>query len=284
MSLPNSWVDTQIEMPPTNRIVPHAMSHGQNTMDSLHSLHGGELERRKLVAAAAERNKHAILEALVPVAHRIIERADERVDVLEVASGTGQHAFAIAEALSSQPLESAVSASTPTVPVFIHPSDLPSDDGFGSIRAYAADHRNRRLRDGVAVTMEHPIPLDCSSPEMVRVARQAAGVDHFDLILCVNMTHIAPIEATEGLIASSGELLRVGGALAIYGPFTDERGRFTSDSNESFDKSLRARNPQWGYRSLALLDELCRDAGLHLESRLDMPANNFMSVWRRTAP
>jgi SAM-dependent methyltransferase len=260
-----------------NRIVTHAMNHGQNTMDTLHGFRGGEAERRKLVAAAAERNQHAILEVIMPVLNRRrIERASERVDVLEVASGTGQHAFAIAKAVSEQHVESGAPG-----PVIVHPSDLPSEDGFGSIRAYAADHRNRCVRDGITVTMEDPIALDCSSEEMVRVAREGAGVDHFDLILCVNMTHIAPIQATEGLIASSGELLRVGGELAIYGPFTDKQGRFTTESNRSFDASLRARNPQWGYRSLALLDELCGSAGLRLETRLDMPANNVLSIYHR---
>ncbi len=250
------------------------MSHGQNTMDTLHVLHGGEVERRKLVAAAAERNQQAILAVIMPVLNRQrVGRAGERVDVLEVASGTGQHAFAIAQALSERPAESGAALG----PVIVHPSDLPSEDGFGSIRAYAADHRSRHHKE--EITMEDPIALDCSSDEMVRVARKSAGVDHFDLILCVNMTHIAPIQATEGLIASSGELLRVGGALAIYGPFKDAQGRFTTESNESFDASLRARNPQWGYRSLALLDELCDDAGLRLETRLDMPANNHISIY-----
>ena len=260
------------------------MSHGQNTMDTLHGPDGGEADRRKLVAAAAERNQASILDVIMPHLHRQrVERAGGRVDVLEVASGTGQHAFAIARALSEQPIES-VSTETPgPVTVVIQPSDLPSEDGFNSIRAYAADHRRRHQKEGIAVAMEDPIALDCSSDDMVREARTGAGVDHFNLIMCVNMTHIAPIQATEGLIASSGELLQAGGALAIYGPFKTHQGRFTTPSNESFDASLRARNPQWGYRSLALLDKLCEDAGLRLETRLDMPANNFMSIYIKDA-
>ncbi len=82
------------------------MSHSQNTMDTLHGPDGGEADRRKLVAAAAERNQASILDVIMPHLHRQrVERAGGRVDVLEVASGTGQHAFAIARALSEQPSE-----------------------------------------------------------------------------------------------------------------------------------------------------------------------------------
>lgn len=89
------------------------MSHGQNTMDTLHGPDGGEADRRKLVAAAAERNQASILDVIMPHLHRQrVERAGGRVDVLEVASGTGQHAFAIARALSEQPIESVSTENT----------------------------------------------------------------------------------------------------------------------------------------------------------------------------
>ena len=259
------------------------MGHEANTMDSLQN--NGE-EPKKLVAAAAERNCPHIVEVVLPfLVDQTVEGVDgrQRVTLLEVASGTGQHAFAIASALSERAVESTGSTGSTgrTGPFVVQPSDLYSEDGFESIRAYASDHRRRYHQTQDTVRMEDPISLDCTSPTFVEEFRQRTGEDHVDAILCVNMTHIAPIEATFGLIESSGMLLDKGGVLMVYGPFKDEDGNFTTDSNAAFDASLRSRNPEWGYRSLRLLDDRCTAVDLQLDTRLDMPANNYLSIYRK---
>ena len=75
------------------------------------------------------------------------------------------------------------------------------------------------------------------------------------------------------------KLLAPGGFLAIYGPFKDKDGRFTTESNRAFDERLRSQDQTWGYRSVAQLDALCAEAGLQLVSRRDMPANNNMLTY-----
>lgn len=101
-----------------------------------------------------------------------------------------------------------------------------------------------------------------------------------DAVLNMNMAHISPWEATLGLLRNSSKALRVGGFLYMYGPFRVNQSH-TAASNESFDESLRARNPLWGVRDLEAVAEAAAKEGLLLERKVTMPANNFSLLFYR---
>lgn len=170
--------------------------------------------------------------------------------VLEVACGTGQHAAAFAAAfphLSWQPTDR-------------------DDELFGSVAAWAEDAPN----------VLPPSLLDAAAP----AATWPVGPGSCAAALCVNMTHISPWEATRGLLAGAGEVLAPGGRLFIYGPFMVD-GRPTTDSNAAFDARLRGQDSRWGLRDVAEVDAAAAAAGLVREEKLDMPANNFVLVYRK---
>jgi SAM-dependent methyltransferase len=189
-------------------------------------------------SAAADRNKDPILAVL-----RRVLPATARI--LEVASGTGQHAAHIADAQASwtwQPTEA-------------DPALLPAIDGrcAGRVNVLPA-----RLFD-VTVASSWPQP--------------------FDAVFSANLLHIAPWAACEGLVRAAHRALARGGVLAVYGPFIVD-GTPTAPSNMAFDASLRARDPAWGLRRLADVAAQAAAAGLSLEQRFDMPANNLVLVFR----
>jgi hypothetical protein len=107
-------------------------------------------------------------------------------------------------------------------------------------------------------------------------------IGHADAVVCINMLHIAPWPAAEGLMAGAGRALTPGGVLYLYGPFRKD-GRHTASSNAAFDASLRARNPAWGVRDVGEVAELARRHGLDQLDQLPMPANNISLVFRRSA-
>lgn len=193
----------------------------------------------RLTAAAAERNKDAILEVL----RRVLP---PRGLVLEIGSGTGQHVAHFARALPA---------------LDWRPSD-PDPDHLESIRAWV---------EGLANVRE-PLDLD--------VCRKPWPIDRADAVLCSNMIHVAPWDATEALIAGAGEVLGAGGVLFLYGPFR-RFGRHTASSNEAFDASLRASDAQWGVRDLEAVEKVAAAAGFELEEVVEMPANNLSVVLRR---
>lgn len=105
---------------------------------------------------------------------------------------------------------------------------------------------------------------------------------HPDAILSINMLHIAPPEAGEGLLAGAGRLLPPHGPLILYGPF-HRKDEPTAPSNIAFDTALRARNPSWGLRHLEAVTLAARDHGLIHDQTHEMPANNLMIVFRKAA-
>ena len=123
--------------------------------------------------------------------------------------------------------------------------------------------------------VRHPSSLDAASDRW--------PLERADAIVCINMVHIAPWAATEGLMAGAARILPEGGGLVLYGPFR-EGGRFEAESNAAFDADLRARDPAWGVRDLEAVTGIARDHGLRLDARIAMPANNLAVVYRRTAP
>lgn len=192
-------------------------------------------------APAAERNSQPILDVL----RRVLP---ESGTVLEIASGTGQHAVFFAAHL----------------PVLRwQPSDV-SADALESIRNWAAEEHRPNLLP--------PLALDVSWP--------AWPVAAIDAVLCINMIHISPWEATEALFAGSQKVLASGAPLITYGPYR-LHGQHTAPSNEAFDQSLRSRDPRWGVRDVDELVTLARQTGFELAERVQMPANNMILVWLR---
>jgi hypothetical protein len=117
-----------------------------------------------------------------------------------------------------------------------------------------------------------PLPLD--------VAASDWPVAHADAIVCINMIHISPWQATLGLMAGAARVLAPGGVLYLYGPYMID-SRHTADSNAAFDASLKARNPAWGVRDLAEVTALAARHRLALIETVPMPANNLSVVLRR---
>jgi hypothetical protein len=194
-----------------------------------------------LSSPAVARNRDPILAVL----RRVLP---ERGVVLELASGSGEHAVHFAAALPGLTWQ---------------PTD-PDPQARDSIAAY---------RTAVQLpNLLAPLPLDAISPTWP-VARA-------DAILAINMIHIAPWAAAEGLMAGAERLLPGGGVLFLYGPFR-EHGQHTAPSNAAFDESLRARNREWGVRDLDEVAALASRHRLALEERVAMPANNLSVVFRR---
>ncbi|QCB56868.1 DUF938 domain-containing protein [Sphingopyxis sp. PAMC25046] len=169
--------------------------------------------------------------------------------VLEVASGSGEHVIHFAAAFPHLDWQ---------------PSD-PDPAGLASIAAWRAETG----LDNVAP----PVALDASASDW--------PVERADAILCINMVHISPWEATLGLFAGAARLLVPGAPLILYGPYI-EPDMPTAASNLDFDANLRARDPAWGLRDTDVVKSSARRAGLAFAERRAMPANNLMLLFRRT--
>jgi hypothetical protein len=166
--------------------------------------------------------------------------------VLEIASGSGEHCAWFAQAFPALAWQ---------------PSD-PDPDARASIAGWCADLPN----------VAPPLALDAAAPDWPVVAA--------DAILCINMVHISPWEATLGLMAGAGKLLAPGAPLILYGPYR-QRDVPTADSNEAFDRSLKDRDPAWGLRHLEDVAAAATAQGFALERVTPMPANNLTLVFRR---
>ena len=112
------------------------------------------------------------------------------------------------------------------------------------------------------------------------MATATAAADKLAAMVCINVIHIAPWRVAQNLFAGAGRLLRSGGHLFLYGPYKRD-GAHTAPSNEAFDASLRARNPDWGVRDLEAVAALAHDNGLELMKVTDMPANNLVLAFER---
>lgn len=193
----------------------------------------------RLYAPATQRNKAAIAAALA----RWLPSAGT---VLELASGTGEHAVHFAAA-------------------FPQLAWLPSDPAAAHRRSIDAHRRAAGLANLAA-----PLDLD-----VMAVDWPLAGP--VEAMLCCNMIHIAPWAAAEGLFAGAARYLAAGGGLCLYGPFKRD-GRHTAPSNEAFDASLRAQNPEWGVRDLASVAALAAEHGFAAPRVEALPANN-LALW-----
>ena len=196
---------------------------------------------------ASERNSAPILERL----HALLASTG---DALEIASGTGQHAATFAAALPGWHWQ---------------PTDWQAG-GFDSITGWAAQVG--------AANVHIPALLDVRSERWP--ADGSAFAHPFDLIYCANMLHIAAWECCAGLMQGAARHLTPQGVLVTYGPYLED-GVPTAPGNFAFDQSLRGRNPSWGLRRLAEVQEQAHSAGLQLLERHAMPANNLLLVFGR---
>lgn len=191
----------------------------------------------RLSAPSAARNREPILAALRPV-------LPVTGLLLEIASGSGEHAAYLAAALPG---------------LTFQPSD-PAPDARASIDAWC----------GALGNVRPALDLNAAAPSW--------PIAHADVILCVNMIHIAPWAATQGLLAGAERVLTPGGLLILYGPFL-QRGVSTAPGNLAFDADLRARNPAWGVRALEDVEQLA--AGFAPPEVTPMPANNLLVAFRK---
>ena len=170
--------------------------------------------------------------------------------VLEIGSGTGQHAAYFAEQLPG---------------LVFQPSDT-DPENLENVRA--------RVDQAKLTNLRLPFRLDVRSPTW--------GVDRVDVIYSANMLHIAPWECAEALFAGAGRHLADPGLCVVYGPFR-VGGVHTAPSNAAFDADLRARDASYGVRDLEAIAALAERAGLSLAERVEMPANNLTLVFARAA-
>ena len=191
-------------------------------------------------APATDRNREPIREVLA-------RELPASGTVLEIASGTGEHAVAFAQAF-------------PTI------TWQPTDTDPTAIASIAA------WRDKAA------LPNLCA-PLLLDVTELPWPVDQADAIVCINMVHIAPWEAALALFAGAGRLLAQGALLYLYGPYRFDGT--TAASNEDFDRSLRARDPRWGVRDVRELGDAAAEHGLVMRGVVAMPANNHSLLFRR---
>jgi SAM-dependent methyltransferase len=190
-------------------------------------------------APATLRNREPILAVL----QRVLPQTGL---VLEIASGTGEHATWVAPQLPG---------------ITWQPSDA-DPQMRASIAAWTAERG--------ATNVLPPIVLD--------VTMDPWPIDRAAAIFCANMIHIAPWTATEGLMRGAGRVLSPGGRLVLYGPFMIG-GAHTAPSNAAFDQSLRGRNPAWGVRDLDAVSAVAASHGLRLVETIEMPANNLSVVF-----
>jgi SAM-dependent methyltransferase len=193
---------------------------------------------------ATARNREPILEVLRA-------RVPGSARVLELASGSGEHAMHLCAALPQLDWQ---------------PSD-PDPECRASIAAWIGHSRLQNVRA--------PLAIDVLAGQWGVEARAP-----FDLIVCINMIHIAPWPCALALLDGAARLLRVGGQLYLYGPFK-RGGAHMAPSNEAFDAQLRERDPAWGVRDLEEFSNAAAARELELTEVVAMPANNLSVFYRR---
>lgn len=203
----------------------------------------GSIEGSKRSAPAATRNRE-------PIAAVLRDWLPEHGQVLEIASGTGEHAVHFAWEFPN---------------LIWQPSDV-EPVALTSIAAWGRESDMPNLRP--------PIVLDAASSDW--------PFEQADAVLSINMVHISPWESALGLIEGAGRILPQGGALILYGPWLKDDIE-TAPSNLEFDADLKRRNPEWGLRRVEEFAAAAAERGLALQETRAMPANNLMLLFRKSA-
>ena len=201
----------------------------------------------RLDAPAFHRNK----DALAAEVSRLL--ASRRGDLLEIGSGTGQHAVTFAAELPD---------------ITYWPSD-PIDEHVASIDAW-------RTASGLQNVMP-ATRLDCCQASWTLGDRELAEKS-LEAMIAINVIHIAPWAVAEAIVDGAAKYLKPGGFMIFYGPYK-KNGKHTSEGNVAFDESLRARNPAYGVRDLQDLIACAAGKGLTFKSEIQMPANNLTVVF-----
>jgi Protein of unknown function (DUF938) len=203
-------------------------------------------------APSAARNRDPILEVL----RRHMPDAGL---VLEIASGTGEHAIHFAQRLGPQ---------------LVFQTSDPDAEARSSIEAWVQEAGLPNVRP--------PLALDVTEPNWWRAHGLLDGTTTPSLtaLLCINMIHIAPWQAAVGLMTGAGHLLASGGLVILYGPYK-RGGVHTAPSNAAFDQDLRTRNPEWGIRDLEAVADLAVAHGFSPPVIEPMPANNLTVIFNR---
>lgn len=200
----------------------------------------------RLSSPSALRNREPIAEVLA----RVLPTTEGAL-VLEIASGTGEHVVHFAERFAH---------------LVFQPAEM-GDRERASVEAYREEHLSRGRTN-----LLPPLALDVLQPW---------PIEHADAIVCINMIHASVPETVPALFAGAACILPKGAPLVTYGAYKIG-GAHTAPSNVEFDAWLKnERNPRWGVRDLEWLEEEAQRAGLVLEERVPMPANNFVLIWRR---
>ena len=228
-------------------------------------------DRRFYETRGVRRSAPAALRNREPIADVLAEWLPQEGTVLEIASGTGEHAVHFATRFPALEWQ---------------PTDL-NADARASIAAWRASADLPNLRE--------PLPLDAASPAwpvdsadaIVSIKMDLDSCDDpntareggFDVVLNLNMIHISPWSAALGLLDGAARVLKRGGALILYGPWL-QAGVQTAPSNLAFDQQLRERDPEWGLRRVEDFDAAASGRGFRLEQTRAMPANNLMLLFR----
>jgi SAM-dependent methyltransferase len=194
------------------------------------------------LGAGVRRQAPAAARNVIPIGDVLAEWLPGAGTVLEIASGTGEHALAFARRFPALRWQ---------------PSD-PDPEAIASIAAW---------REGGPPNLDPPLLIDVRTADW--------GVAAADAILCINMVHISPWEASLGLIEGARRVLGPGGSLILYGPWLEAEVP-TAPSNIAFDQSLRSRNSSWGLRQVQDFASEAALSGLVLADRRGMPSNNIM--------
>lgn len=201
-------------------------------------------------AEGAKRSAPAALRNREPIAAILRDWLPASGLVLEIASGTGEHAAHFARAFPNFEWQ---------------PSDV-DPAALASIAAW--------LEDVALPNLLRPVVLDAGLPDW--------PIDAADAVLSINMVHISSWGSALGLIGGASRILPVGGALILYGPWLKDDIE-TAPSNLDFDANLKGRNPEWGLRRVEEFAAAALTHGMLLEDVRTMPANNLMLLFRKGA-
>ena len=204
-------------------------------------------DQGRIDTAAYHKNYRYIIDVLK-------SEVDQNIDnILEIGSGSGQHAIKYASAFPDAEIIT---------------SDIVSEN-LTSIKAWIKYSKLTNLRN--------PFYLDVNEKDWWLNAPDFLS-KNLSLIISINMVHISPIESAQGLFKGAGNYLGKNGKLILYGPF-NRNGKHTSPSNMEFDDWLRSNNPLWGIRDIIQMEKFAKNNGLSLIKDIVMPANNLILIF-----